>query len=128
MKTEGGQGRGGLREKKKSAFAGLFAIFPLLFLASNNHPFFPRYVVSFSVIFRAKVHISSVPCLETEKGDQKKSTKGTQRAPREWLAQQIIVVIAREKKKKKNSDLGDDVVVVGHVCTASRTAVDLGAI
>lgn len=77
-------------------------------------------------MFRAKVHISSVPCLETEKGDKKKSTKGTQRAPREWLAQQIIVVIAREKKK--NSDLGDDVVVVGHVCTASRTAVDLGAI
>lgn len=100
MKTEGGRGRGGLREKKKSAFAGLFAIFPLLFLASNNHPFFPRCVVSSSVIFRAKVHISSVPCLETEKGDQKKSTKGTQRAPREWLAQQIIVVIAREKKKK----------------------------
>ena len=33
-----------------------------------------------------------------------------------------------KKKKKKNSDLGDDVVVVGHVCTASRTAVDLGAI
>ena len=31
-------------------------------------------------------------------------------------------------KKKKKSDLGDDVVVVGHVCTASRTAVDLGAI